>query len=72
MFNVNQRYNQPTVALIVDQTCTFQRLIPMGDPSKYDRRGYASPSEYGALVCKESNRQKLEKTVFLLHCWRFF
>ena len=68
MFNVNQRYNRPTVELIVDQTFTFQCLIPMSDPSKYDWCGHTLPSEYGALVCKESNRQNLEKTVSLLLC----
>ena len=51
MFNMNQRYNRRIVALIVptlvDQTCTFQCLIPMGNLSKYDRRGHASPSGYG-------------------------
>ena len=30
----NRRYNRPIVALIVDQTCTFQCVIPMGDLSK--------------------------------------
>ena len=47
---MNQCYNQPIVApivvWIVDQTCTFQCLIPMGYQSKYDRRGRTSPSGY--------------------------
>ena len=29
---------------IVDQTCTFQCIIPTGDLLKYDRRGRESPS----------------------------
>ena len=53
MFNMNRRYNQPIVVPIVDQEFTFQCLIPMGVLSKYDRRGYASPSGYGPLVCKK-------------------
>ena len=45
----NRRYNRPILAPIVDQTSTFQCPIPMGDLSKYDRRGHESPSGYGAL-----------------------
>ena len=29
----NQRYNRPIIASIVDQTCTFQCVIPPGDLS---------------------------------------
>ena len=50
MFKKNRRYNQqPIVVPIVDQTNTFQCLIPMGDLSKYDWRGHASPSGYGPI-----------------------
>ena len=48
MFNMNRRYNRPIVPPIVDQICTLQCLIPMGDLSKYDHRGHPSPSGYGA------------------------
>ena len=52
MFNMSRRYNRPIVAPIVppivDQTCTFHCIIPMGDLSKYDRRGHALPSGNGA------------------------
>ena len=38
MFNMNRRYKQPIVALIValivDETCILKCLIPMGDLSK--------------------------------------
>ena len=34
MFNMNLYYNRPIIVPIVDQTCTFQCLIPMGDLSK--------------------------------------
>ena len=37
----------PSAKSIVDQTCTFKYLIPMGDLSKYDRHGHASPNGYG-------------------------
>ena len=47
------RYDLPIVAPIVDQTCTFQCLIPMGDLSRYDPHGHTSPSGYGPLgPCK--------------------
>ena len=53
MLNMNRSYNRPIVAPIVppivDQTCTLLYIIPMGDLSKYDRRGHSSPSGYGAL-----------------------
>ena len=57
MFNMNLRYDRPIVAPIValivvpivDQTCTLQCLIPMGDVSKYYLHGHASPSGYGPL-----------------------
>ena len=51
MINMNRCYNRPVVApivaLIVDETCTFQCLIRMGDLEKYNRHGRASPSGYG-------------------------
>ena len=54
MFNMSRRYDRPIAPLIVppivDQACTFQCLIPMGDLSKYDPCSHASPSGYGPLV----------------------
>ena len=48
MFNMNRCYNLSIVLSIVppilDQTCTFQYIIPMGNLKKIDRRGHASPS----------------------------
>ena len=44
MFDLVRR---PIVAPIVDQTCTFQCVIPTGDLSKYDRRDHALPIGYG-------------------------
>ena len=53
MFDLDRRYNwhynRPIVPPIVDQTCTFQCIIPTGDLSKYDRRDHASPSGYVPL-----------------------
>ena len=53
MCNMNWHYNRPIGALIVvsiiDQTCTFQCLIPTGDLSIYDRHGNVSPSGYGSI-----------------------
>ena len=54
-FIINQRHNWPivasnvvqNVALIIDQICTFQCIIPVSDLSKYDQRGHASPIGYG-------------------------
>ena len=34
MFDPDRRYNGPIVQPIVDQTCTFQCVIPMGDLSE--------------------------------------
>ena len=49
MFDLNRRYTRPIIAPIVDQICTFQCAIPMGDLLKCDQSGHASPSGYGAL-----------------------
>ena len=65
MFNMSRCYDRPIVLLIVppivDQACTFQCLIPMGDLSKYNRCSHASPSGYGPLVYEkpESSRRKV-------------
>ena len=59
MFDMRRCYNRPIVPPIVppivDQTCTFQHLIPMGDLSKYDQRGHASPSGYWPLLKEEDD-----------------
>ena len=51
MFNTNRHFDglivAQVIAQIVDQTCTFQCLIPMDYLPKYDRCGHASSSGYG-------------------------
>ena len=66
MFYLNWRYNRPIVspiiALIVDQTCTFQCVIPMGDLSKI-----RSPLVMNRLVAMDEALPRTSSSVCPIH-----